>query len=226
MLDVAVVLEGSNRVNVLIGRGSGSFYSVGFCDTGNEPNSVAIGDLNGDQIPDLAVANGGSYDIAMLAGIGDGHFLAPRFYGTGRRPQSVAIGDLDNDQVSDIVLANRYSGDVAVLLGCVSGPTSVETMLGRQRLGLALVRNQPNPFANSTMIILDVPARGQITVGIYDVCGRLVRRLLAQPSVAPGEYRISWDGKAQDGRTVNSGIYVCQLRLRGYEVATKFHFMR
>jgi hypothetical protein len=52
--------------------------------TGSSPRSVAVGDFNGDGIPDLVVANQGTYDnqnytdgsVNVLLGKGDGTFQA------------------------------------------------------------------------------------------------------------------------------------------------------
>ena len=46
---------------------------------GEGPWSVAIGDLNGDEIPDLAVANRDSNNVAVLLGVGDGTFATADF---------------------------------------------------------------------------------------------------------------------------------------------------
>ena len=66
---------------------------------GNDPTSVAIGDLDGDGDADLAVANSFSDDVSVLLNSGDGTFAADVIYGVGLYPYSVAIGDLDGDDV-------------------------------------------------------------------------------------------------------------------------------
>jgi hypothetical protein len=73
------------------------FYPAVNYDTGDEPYSVAIGDLNGDGDPDLAVANGESDNVSVLLGNGDGSFQSAVNYGAGDGPYSVAIGDLNGD---------------------------------------------------------------------------------------------------------------------------------
>ncbi len=54
-------------------------------DAGIQPRSVAIGDLDGVNGPDLAVANGefGSNDVSVLLNQGDGTFAAPVAYDVG-----------------------------------------------------------------------------------------------------------------------------------------------
>ncbi len=79
----------------------GAQYAVG-----DKPYSVAIGDLNGDQVPDLSVANEYSDNLSVLRGVGDGTFAAAVDYPVGDGPHSVAIGDLDGDQVPDQAVTN------------------------------------------------------------------------------------------------------------------------
>jgi len=80
-------------------------------------DGVAVGDFNGDGIPDLAAANGGSANVSVLLGNGDGTFQAATNYGTGNGPQSVVVGDFNGDGILDLAVANEISNTVTVLLG-------------------------------------------------------------------------------------------------------------
>ncbi len=55
----------------LLGIGDGTFAAARYYGAGDNLSYVAIGDLNGDQAPDLAVANGGSDSVAVLLGVND-----------------------------------------------------------------------------------------------------------------------------------------------------------
>ena len=83
---------------------------------GNAPFSVAIGDLDGDRVPDLAVANENSDNVSVLFGVGDGTFEAALHHAAGDGPRSVAIGDLNGDRAPDLVVVNVNSANVSVLL--------------------------------------------------------------------------------------------------------------
>jgi hypothetical protein len=98
---------------------------------GAGPSSVAVGDVNGDSIPDLIVADTLSNTVSVLLGNGDGTFQAPRQYAVGafRTPnplgsefklpafrRKVVLADLNHDGKLDIVVTNYDSGDVSVLL--------------------------------------------------------------------------------------------------------------
>ena len=48
---------GSNTVSVLLGNGNGTFQAQQTFAAGSMPDSVAVGDVNGDGKPDLVVAN-------------------------------------------------------------------------------------------------------------------------------------------------------------------------
>ena len=50
-LAVADQQEISNGVTILLGNGDGTFTAAASPETGSLPNSVAVGDFNGDVIP-------------------------------------------------------------------------------------------------------------------------------------------------------------------------------
>jgi FG-GAP-like repeat/FG-GAP repeat len=82
----------------------------------HSPQSVAIGDLNGDGKPDLATTNFGVNTVSVLLNRGDGSFQAEVEYPTGLAPYSVAIGDLNGDGNPDLATANVKANTVSVLL--------------------------------------------------------------------------------------------------------------
>ena len=92
------------------------FGPAQFFATGAQPVSVAVGDFNGDGIPDLAVANNGSNSVSVLLGNGSGGFGAATSYPVGSFPSSVAVGDFNRDGFPDLAVANNSSSSVSVLL--------------------------------------------------------------------------------------------------------------
>ena len=79
-----------NSLSVLLNRGDGSFPAGRDYPTGGGPVSVAIGDLNGDQKPDLATANADATSVSVLLNTGNGGFGAKQDYETESSPGSVA----------------------------------------------------------------------------------------------------------------------------------------
>jgi hypothetical protein len=84
-------------VTVLEDRTLLSFIAPVSYAVGSGPNSVAVGDFNGDGIPDLAVANFSSNTVSVLRGNGDGSFQPAVNYPAGTGPGSVAVGDFNGD---------------------------------------------------------------------------------------------------------------------------------
>jgi hypothetical protein len=84
---------------------------------------------------------------------------------------------------------------------------------------LELYRPTPNPFTQSTTIAYAVGGQtGEtVSIGIYDVAGRLVRELV-NGFQAPGRYQASWDGRSNDGVSVTKGVYFVRAHVGGVRV--------
>ncbi len=108
-------------VRIFLGNGDGTFQAAGSFPAGIGPISLAVGDFNGDGVPDLAVADRGyqtpGNTVSILLGNGDGTFRDPQIYTVGTYPRSVVVGDINGDGHLDVVVANSGSNTVTVLLG-------------------------------------------------------------------------------------------------------------
>jgi hypothetical protein len=114
-----IPLVGGNVVSVLLGNGDGTFQKDKKFPAGVFPNSVAVGDFNGDGHPDIAVANQSSRfgSVSVLLGNGDGTFAAPVAYTTAVQASAVVAQDFNGDGKLDLA-ATSYKGNVvSVLLG-------------------------------------------------------------------------------------------------------------
>ena len=88
---------------MLLGKGDGTFLPAKGYAAGDNPWSVAVGDFNGDGIPDLAVANENRVNVSVLLGKGDGTFLPAQTFPAGVNPSSVAVGDFNGDGILESV---------------------------------------------------------------------------------------------------------------------------
>lgn len=111
-----------------------------------------------------------------------------------------------------------------------------------------LFQNFPNPFPNvatgaaSTCIWFDIARPGEVALEVFDVRGRLVRRLAPSASVPavlePGHYgrppgdlpgtcdpRFQWDGRDETGAFVRAGVYLYRLTAPGFRDAKRIVFL-
>ena len=136
--DFAAANAGSNNVSIRLGNGSGGFTSPATPEVtvGDTPQSVAIGDFNGDGIQDFAAANDNSNNVSIRLGNGSGGFTSPATpeVAVGSNPRSVAIGDFNGDGKQDFAAANQFSNNVSIRLGNGSGgftsPATPEVTVG------------------------------------------------------------------------------------------------
>jgi hypothetical protein len=108
-------------VSILLGNGDGTFGPRTDFPTGNNPTSVAIGDLNHDGRLDLATANYNAGTTSILLGEGDGTFRPHADFPTAMNPISVVVRDLDMDGHADLAVARQSANAVSVLLGYGNG---------------------------------------------------------------------------------------------------------
>ncbi|UCE18068.1 MAG: hypothetical protein JSV84_14585 [Gemmatimonadota bacterium] len=78
-----------------------------------------------------------------------------------------------------------------------------------------LYQNSPNPFNSTTEIRYRIPdSRYHVhtTLKICNILGQELKTLVNEPQ-DPGSYMVSWDGRADSGEEVSSGIYFCRLEV-------------
>jgi hypothetical protein len=88
-----------------------------------------------------------------------------------------------------------------------------------------LAQNFPNPFNPVTRIRYEIEAPATVALRIYDVEGRLVRRL-AGGYRAQGRHEELWDGRDGRGRAVASGIYYYRLDAGSFTETRKMVLLR
>src|SRR6516165_1150149 len=108
---VRTPLRSRLRLEHLESRLAPAFVAPLAYDVGLLPR-VAVGDFNGDGVPDIVTANYGSgggvnSDVSVLLGNGDGTFQPARTFPVGRTPDAIAVGDFTHDGNLDIVTANQ-----------------------------------------------------------------------------------------------------------------------
>jgi flagellar hook assembly protein FlgD len=88
-----------------------------------------------------------------------------------------------------------------------------------------LYPNFPNPFAGSTTLRFYLAETRQVSIGIYDVTGRLVTMLVDSP-LSAGVHEARWNGMGADKRPAAPGVYFLRMHTGGSSRTQKTILMR
>jgi len=133
--------------------------------------------------------------LAVLDGLAPGHFsyLDPAEGLTGAVEYRVEV---------------TRAGEMVEVLGPLQLMKNAPS--GRRDANL---RAYPNPFNPRTRLEFMVEEKAEVSLQIVDARGRLVRRLA--DGTAQGRVQLDWDGIADNGKPVTSGVYFAVLRIDG-----------
>jgi hypothetical protein len=150
----------------LIGVGDGTFRDQVQLNVCREPRSLAVGQFNRDQYPDVVLACSGGDEIAVLFGRADGKFEEGPRYPVHRTPVAIASDDVNGDHTADLVVALR-NDKIKVFLGTGTGefnhgaqyeygdtPTSVALADLNEDAKVDLVVTNGGPMSNAVSIWL------------------------------------------------------------------------
>jgi FG-GAP-like repeat len=136
-----MVLTVNGGVNVLLGKGDGTFQAPTTIVTGQGANSIKLADLNGDGNLDLALSNGapssgnaGDNDVVVILGNGDGTFQPAVKYTAGNNPFLAVVGDVNGDSKPDLIVVS--DSGLNVLLGNGDGSFQIPFNSLRSSLNL------------------------------------------------------------------------------------------
>ncbi|HEV3082642.1 MAG TPA: VCBS repeat-containing protein, partial [Gemmataceae bacterium] len=113
------------NVSVGINRGDGTFPGLNVVFTDHNTTALAVGDFNGDGIPDLVVGPTSS-GVAVLLGKGDGTFQNPVYSAARADVTKIVVADFNGDGKLDLATADgnllsQSPSDINILLGNGNG---------------------------------------------------------------------------------------------------------
>ena len=82
------------------------------------------------------------------------------------------------------------------------------------------VKVSPNPFTSNTNVFYSIENKEKVSVGIYDVTGKLVKQLVNEEQDA-GSYTAYWNGKNELGNKMGTGIYFCVVNAGSHKNVSK-----
>lgn len=131
--DLAVANTASNTISVLRNTSTGtaniSYAAKVDFTADNDPESVSIGDFDGDGKADLAVANYIGFSVSVFrntsTGVGNINYAPKIDFATGFTHRASAIADFDGDGKTDIVTPNDNAHSISVLRNTSTGPGNI-----------------------------------------------------------------------------------------------------
>jgi len=76
---------------------------------------------------------------------------------------------------------------------------------------------EPNPFNPSTNIRFGLAGTHTVWIGVYDINGRLVNRLVDK-KMTKGEHSVLWNGRDMENLSMGSGIYIVKMVIGNEEM--------
>lgn len=91
--------------------------------------------------------------------------------------------------------------------------------------GFHISQNYPNPFNAATVIDFEIPKESEIDIEVFDIGGRVVRRLF-NGALPEGQYEAEWNGRDVRGVRAASGIYICRFQTREFTQSLKLVLLK
>jgi len=212
-LDLAVTIQGTNSVAILLGNGNGTFAAPVSYAVGTVPFVVATGDFNGDGKRDLAVSNEFSHDVSILLGNGNGTFAPAVSYPTPAGAVSVVIADFNGDGKSDLAVADE-GVNVAVLLGNGNGTFGPATGFTAGSDPFSVAAADFNSDGRTDLAVANFNSNDATVLLNLSVCAappadlRITKTLLTPPPIAAGTNVVYAIAVSNAGPGAASGVVV------------------
>ncbi len=123
-----------------------------------------------------------------------------------------------NRSAQEYKLGVKAGGSEIMIGPIVIGGTGLPTFF-------SLSQNYPNPFADRTRIVYQIPEKQHVSLGIYDVSGKLIR-VLADGERQPGFYTAQWDGRNDSNQEAGNGVYFYRLVSGDFSKCSKMILLR
>ncbi len=222
-------------ISIYFNNGGVNFNDVYVKVVEEAASELFVTDLNGDNYPDVIYNVSYSYPNSLYEKIhtyilynnGNNTLQDPVNYQTYLGSSEYVTSfksfaaDLDNNSWNDIITVN-YSyneSSIHILYNDSTGNFVEEPQLGINEECImnnekCKLSNYPNPFNPSTTIKFSIIETGFIELIIYDIKGRLIKRLISQ-KMKGGEHNVIWNGKDGNNKCCSSGIYLMNLKVNG-----------
>ncbi|MBI4726694.1 T9SS type A sorting domain-containing protein [candidate division TA06 bacterium] len=108
-------------------------------------------------------------------------------------------------------VAKGWSVDDIAIDGYLKTGVEGEPVNNAPPVSIQLFNAYPNPSGKTSAISYQISSTQPVKLNIYDITGRLVKKL-ADEKQNPGRYQLIWDGTDNQGRRAATGVYFYSLQ--------------
>jgi hypothetical protein len=129
------------------------------------------------------------------------------------------VSDMARACLLNKVLTTDFGLPATSFTGCINSGVDAP-VVADTRFGFDLAQASPNPFSEATAIQFSVPSRTHVQIEVYNILGQKVRTLVNE-IMEGNSYVRQWDGRADGGKKVSSGIYFYKMVAGDYSATRK-----
>lgn len=160
-LDMAIIHRHTKEIAIFLGHGDGTFSSKTSYSTDDyfQPETIAVGDFNNDNLTDIAFANFGTHIVGVFLALVETSFInnGTWFTGSAASPGAVALGDFNNDGQLDIVVGKDGTHNIDILLNNDHGNFLMNT-----------VYRTDSTFYPTSLVAADFNSDNQLDIAVSD----------------------------------------------------------
>jgi len=88
-----------------------------------------------------------------------------------------------------------------------------------------LLNTYPNPFNSRITILINLYSNSNVSVSIYNLLGREIKQV-ANNYFISGQYKFFWDGLNESGKSMPSGVYLCDVNINGFNQTSRIILLK